>query len=79
MDWWLPFAIIGAILAGVAIAFAVAIPRRITGAASPPPAPQARGTRFDYDNRVSWNPVAFLVVLTLVGGITALAVVLAVV
>ncbi len=77
MDWWLPFAILGAILIGAGIALALTLPRRAAGLATPPPSPRTRGTRFDRDNTVSWNPAAFLVVLTLVGGIAALAVLLA--
>jgi hypothetical protein len=78
MDWWVPLAIVGAIVGGVGFALALAAPRRAAGLANPPRPAGPGGTRYQRDNAVSWNPVAFLVVLGLVGGITALAVVLAV-
>ena len=78
MEWWVPLAVVGAIVAGIGFALALAAPRRAAGVANPPRTAGAGGTRYERDNAVPWNPVAFLVVGGLVGGIAALAIVLAV-
>ena len=85
MSWWVPVGVAGAIALGALLAFALSA---MTGSRRPagPTEEQAaagihtragdapgRGTRYDEDNAVLWNPFAFLVVAGLLGGLVGLA------
>ena len=85
MSWWVPIAVVGAVGLGVVLALTLSAAAGSRRPARPTEEQAAagiharagdapgRGTRYEEDNAVVWNPVAFLVVGGLLGGLVGLA------
>ena len=87
MSWWIPIAIVGAILLGAALAFSLSLMAGTRRSADEPTsrqasagvharagdAPGTTGSRYEQDNAIVWNPVAFLAVGGLIGALVGLA------
>lgn len=77
MSWWVPFAFIGAALAGLAIALSLTAgrPRSDPAAAEPVHGHGGRRkSRYRQDNDLVWNPGAFVTAIGLVGLLVLIAV-----
>lgn len=69
MNWWVPFAFVGAALAGLLIALSLTAGRPRSNAAAQPAHAEdgPRKSRYRQDNDLVWNPGAFVTVLLLIG------------
>lgn len=76
MSWWIPFAFIGAALAGLLIAWSLTAGRpRSDPAAQPIHGHDApRKSRYRQDNDLVWNPSAFVTAFCLIGVLVLIAV-----
>jgi hypothetical protein len=75
MSWWVPFAFVGAALAGVLIAWSLTAGRPRSDAAPEPVhghAPQK--SRYRQDNDLVWNPSAFITAFLLIGVLVVIAI-----
>jgi hypothetical protein len=76
VSWWVPFAFVGAGLAGIVIALSLTVGRPRTGERAEPIATHIdpRKSRYRQDNDVVWNPGAFVAAIGLVGVLVIIAV-----
>jgi hypothetical protein len=76
VSWWVPFAFVGAGLAGIVIALSLTVGRPRTGEGAEPIATHLgpRKSRYRQDNDVVWNPGAFVAAIGLVGVLVIIAV-----
>jgi len=76
LSWWVPLAVVGAILAGVVIAMSLTAgrPRGRAAAEEVFTHGDRPRSRYQEDNELVWNPAAFIAAAALLGGLVLVAV-----